>query len=182
MVEIWKDIQGYEGLYQISTLGRLKTLSREIVGYGIHDKVTLKEYIRKIPKLPLVGYRRYNLRKHGTSRAFCAHKLVAIAFLINEDPTNKTQVNHIDGDMGNDSIDNLEWVTPSENQLHAYATGLRERFTQANHPKSKKVKNILSGEVYNSIKELSEKIGVNHSTLRCQLNGIRKNKTNYIII
>lgn len=71
------------------------------------------------------GYKKYSITfDDGSQKEMFAHRLVAFAYLDNEDPSNKTFVNHIDGDKWNNCKSNLEWVTPSENNYHAYETGL----------------------------------------------------------
>lgn len=107
MQEIWKDIKGYEGLYQISNLGRVKSLVRKRV---------LKERILK-PKKKNSGYLFVCLCKNGELKYFHIHRLVAIAFIVNQ--KNKSQINHKDCNKENNNINNLEWVTPKENNLHA---------------------------------------------------------------
>ena len=104
--ELWKDVPGYEGLYQVSNLGRIIRCGR----------------IRK-PKKDHSGYLVVSLYKEATGKEYKVHRLVAIAFLPN--PEGKRSVNHIDGDKENNRVENLEWVTHSENMKHAYATGLR---------------------------------------------------------
>lgn len=116
MEEIWKDIRGYEGLYQVSNLGRVKSLER-MTSQNKH----LKEKLTCLNKLSH-GYNNVGLCKQGKTKAFYVHRLVAEAFIPN--PENKPQVNHIDGCKTNNKVDNLEWVTQSENMQHAYRTGL----------------------------------------------------------
>lgn len=182
MEEIWKPIPGYEGLYELSNIGRLKSLPKIIHDFGIHKKVITKEKIRKYPRPTKNGYRSYALTKDKIRHTGYVHKLLALCFLENDDPQNKTQVNHIDGDKTNDVLSNLEWCTPGENQKHAWDTNLRKRFLQKDHPKSKQVINTITGEIYDSIKALSILINVKHSTLRSQLNGSYKNNTIYKIL
>ena len=109
--EVWKDIKGYEGLYQISNLGRVKTLNRIC---KIHRKATreIKEIILTTKFLPK-GYCFIALYKNNKETKFYIHRLVATAFIPNID--NKPQVNHKDGNKNNNVVSNLEWVTPSEN-------------------------------------------------------------------
>lgn len=103
--EIWKDVTGYEGLYQVSNLGKVKSLK-----FG-------KERILK-PRVRGKGYLFVDLCKNGKTKAYSVHRLVALTFLENKDPLNKTQVNHIDECKTNNRIDNLEWCTPKENNNH----------------------------------------------------------------
>lgn len=113
--EIWKDIKGYEGYYQISNLGRVKSLSRVI--YNKFGKVSniLEEKIMK-PNKVFGGYLQISLRKNGIRKVFKIHRLVADYFI--ENPFNKREVNHIDRNVENNKVNNLEWVTPKENMKH----------------------------------------------------------------
>lgn len=109
MEEIWKDIKGFEGLYQVSNLGRVKSLKKDII---------MK------PSKHREGYLYYILRKQGR-KTFKAHRLVAITFIPN--PESKPEVNHKDGNKKNNSADNLEWLTRSENAIHAKENNLIPR-------------------------------------------------------
>ena len=100
MEEIWKDIEGYEGLYQISNKGRVKSLK-----WG-------KERILK-PGITSSGYLKVLLCKNGMIKHIKIHRLVANAFITN--PENKPQVNHKDENKFNNSVNNLEWSTAKEN-------------------------------------------------------------------
>lgn len=110
--EIWKDIEGYEGYYQISNLGRVKSFHKSKVG------VILKQ------STGTFGYIFIELNLRGCAKKFLIHRLVAFSFLHNTQ--NKKEVNHIDGDKSNNHVSNLEWVTSSENQIHAFNTGLQK--------------------------------------------------------
>lgn len=117
--EIWKDIKGYEGLYQVSNLGNVKSLTRKVgngKGFYIRNEKELKQAYSS------TGYKVVALCKVGKQRMFKVHRLVAIAFVDN--PLNKPYVNHIDGNIENNLMENLEWVTHRENIIHAYKTGL----------------------------------------------------------
>lgn len=108
MNEIWKDIVGYEGFYQVSNLGRvrsLKCIKRTIFNNSGYEIVNLK--VKRKQKNKLV------------------HRLVAETFIPN--PFNKEQVNHKDGNKKNNSVDNLEWCSRHENMVHAYKQGLRDK-------------------------------------------------------
>jgi len=122
MREEWKDIEGYEGFYQVSNLGRVKSVERETYS-GHNYSVRRIEKERILPGYKVKnGYLYQTLLKNGVMKTFKLHRLVAQAFIPN--PYNKPQVNHINGDKTNNSVYNLEWVTRKENLRHAYETGL----------------------------------------------------------
>lgn len=113
--EIWKDIKGYEGKYEISNFGRVKS----------HLKIGTPTYY-KTPILSTPGYYTVCLSKDGkVSYSVGIHRLVAEAFVENTDKT-KTEVNHKDGNKLNNYYENLEWVTRKENNEHAIKSGLRK--------------------------------------------------------
>lgn len=120
MKEIWKDIEGYEGIYQISNLGRVKSLIRVIKRSDGKIK-TFKERILK-PALNTFGYPYVNLSKQGKVKSFVVHRLVVKAFILNIG--NKSDVNHINGIKTDNRVVNLEWNTRSENVQHAFDNGL----------------------------------------------------------
>ena len=109
--ETWRDIVNYDGLYQISNCGRIKSFQRK------------KPRIMK-PAIDSGGYMNIRLSKDGTAKNHNMHVLVARAFVAN--PYSKPEVNHINGNKWDNHFDNLEWVTDSENKYHAYRTGLRK--------------------------------------------------------
>lgn len=108
--EIWKDIEGYEGLYQVSNLGRIKSLSRKIKRNDMN--AITKEKIMKQAKDDR-GYLMANLYKNGRNHSIKVHRLVAKLFIPN--PLNLPQVNHIDEVKTNNSVSNLEWCTNKYN-------------------------------------------------------------------
>lgn len=124
MIEKWEDITGYEGLYQVSNLGRVKCCERTTtLSNGINRKI--KEKVLKqltIPNAGNVTYKSVLLYNESGQKRFYVHRLVASAFI--ENPLQKEQVNHIDGDGTNNRADNLEWCTPKENIRHAWINGL----------------------------------------------------------
>lgn len=115
-IEIWKDVVGYEGYYQISSFGKVKRVSR-IGCFG--------NLIKEHPIAVYEGerYMLVTLNKLGKKRPNLLHRVIAQAFIPN--PDNLPEVNHKDGNRLNNSIENLEWCTSSENQLHAYKIGLQ---------------------------------------------------------
>lgn len=112
MKEIWKDIKGYEGLYQVSNLGDVKALYREwISGRGAkrkHEEFILKPFNFK-------GYSRVSLTKNGKIKDYLIHRLVLQAFVGHS----SLECNHIDGKKSNNYINNLEYCTRSQNVRHA---------------------------------------------------------------
>lgn len=117
-MEVWKDVVGYEGLYQVSNLGRIKSLpKRKGKGNGyIKGEEVLTARVENY------GYARVVLSKDGTKKKYQVHRLVAEAFVPN--PDNKNQVNHINCNKADNRAVNLEWCSGSENTIHAYRNGL----------------------------------------------------------
>ncbi len=148
MTEIWKDIPGYEGRYQASSTGRIRSLGARA---------------RVLKHTDLQGYDRVGAGK-GNSQL--VHRLIALAFVSN--PNNKPHINHIDGNKKNNRIENLEWVTRSENIQHAFRTGLRvpPNNVGINHSQSilneeqvVDIRNLRRHDGYN-YREISEMYGV----------------------
>ena len=121
MQEIWKDVKGYEGLYQVSNLGNVRSLNHHVMNNGIMQ--LRKGKILK-PNINSWGYLGILLYKDGKSKRFQVHRLVAIAFIKNH--LNKKEVNHIDGNKLNNNASNLEWCTRSENMKHSFLLGLEK--------------------------------------------------------
>ena len=116
MVEIWRDVKGYEGLYQVSNLGRVKSLDREVDIYNKNNKKIHKRIIKgKALKYGgnTLGYINVALYKDGVLKRIYVHRLVAEAFISN--PNNYPCINHIDENKENNNVDNLEWCTVKYN-------------------------------------------------------------------
>ena len=144
--EIWKDIDGYEGRYQVSNFGRVKSFW--------HGEHILK------PVLLNIGYQQVTLCANGKHELVRVHRLVAKAFVDN--PDNKPQVNHINGDKQDNRATNLEWVTASENRYHAYATGLQRSGENIYNAKltTEQVLLIRENPSHLSLDQLAELFGV----------------------
>lgn len=147
-IEIWKDVPGYEGLYQASDFGRIKSLERTIYkvmnGGGIHG---YKRRERILNQYNNNDYLIVRLSKDGLMTNCYAHILVADSFIPN--PMNLPEINHEDGNKQNNNLYNLKRVTASENQLHAYRMGLQVAKFGEDHHRSK-----LSNEDVNEIRKL----------------------------
>lgn len=162
MNEVWKDIIGYEGLYQISNLGQVK-----------RDGRILKQ------NLDGRGYLGLALSKNGKAKTNRIHKLVAWHFVggFNEG----LQVNHIDGNKQNNKSTNLEWVTHKENAIHAVNTGLTKLKKRGQHSRFKGAIQLSSdGFGYIAFGRYDIKnLGFNPSSVYMCLSGIRKKCKGY---
>lgn len=156
--EVWKDIIGYEGFYQVSNIGRVRSLDRDMIdknGIGY----SLKGSIRKI-SCTGKGYQNIGLSKDGEQKTFFIHRLVAESFIPN--PKNLPIVNHIDGDKRNNVATNLEWVNNSQNILHAVEIGLRDSKRNDNLKKEpvitkkEKILNIYKTNPELSVEDMAE--------------------------
>lgn len=116
-MEIWKDIKDYEGRYQVSNLGRIRSL--------LDCFLEPKEPTIKKTYIGTQGYEVVSFYKHTKMQLKKVHRLIAEAFVQN--PDNKPFINHINGIKHDNRLDNLEWCTPKENMVHARDTGLNIR-------------------------------------------------------
>ena len=171
MQEIWKDIKSFEGLYQVSNLGRVKTLERKSIS-GNGGFRTIKSKILK--QRSGNRYTTVSLCRgsNNTRVVTYIHRLVAETFLQN--PDNKQVINHKNGLKFDNTVDNLEWVTYSENRQHACDTGLVKApwkgKSGCDHHSSKTViqYNLSTGEVireYGSQCEASRITGIDQRNI-----------------
>lgn len=127
--EIWKPIKGYEGIYEVSNLGRIKSLERKV--YADFKFGKTRTYKERILKPGIVnGYQQVKLRDNSNKIVY-VHRLVAETFINN--PNNYKTINHIDGNKQNNCVDNLEWCTQKENVRHAWETGLVDKEKKIEH-------------------------------------------------
>lgn len=113
MTEQWKPVVGYEGLYEVSSNGYVKSLAR-VVRFGSRTRIIPERIL--LPHRHIKGYFRVDLCKAGGYNHQFVHRIVAQAFISNHD--NKAVVNHKDSDRHNNTVENLEWVTYEENAAH----------------------------------------------------------------
>lgn len=175
MNEIWRKIEGFEK-YEVSNLGRVRSLNY---------RKTKETKILKLCK-DKYGYLRVGLSKDGKMYNKSIHRLVATAFISN--PGEKEQVNHIDGNKQNNVVKNLEWCSNTENQRHAWRTGLKNEETKKKisktlkgkmtgeknpmygmsgdkSPSSRKVICTTTGEIFDCIKDAGEKYNIDRSNI-----------------
>ena len=161
----WKEIKGYEGYYEVSTKGKIRSVNR-IIKKG---DVFISRKSQEMKTFLTRGYERVSLNKEGIRRKFLVHRLVAETFIPN--PDNKKEVNHKDGDKSNNSIDNLEWVTKLENMRHAENNKLIKRNKGSQHYNSKLTEDLVR-EMRIKFKngstpyQMAKEYGVNDKTIR----------------
>lgn len=171
-VENWKDVPGFEGYYQASTLGNVKTLSRKIIKSNKAIKIIEERLIK--PFKDKDGYLEVSLWKGNKGKKFKLHRLIGTLFIPN--PENKPTINHKFGDKKDNKVSSLEWATRSENISHAYETGLLK------NPSSKRVIHLLTKVTYNSAREAANANGYKDHTLTAMLRGVNKNTSNMLYL
>lgn len=161
--EEWRDIAGYEGLYQISNIGRIKSLARIIIrgnkAYQLSEK-----YIKLRPRN---GYPSVGLHKNNAVQYIAVHRLVAFAFI--ENPCRKECINHKDCNRENNTISNLEWVSKAENNQHAWDNGCQEKLRQMMRCgiRQREVIQLSADGIeinrFQRIKDAAERLGINRT-------------------
>lgn len=158
-MEIWKEIEGYNGFYSVSNYGRVKSNGGNCGSCIRKEKILSQSKTRD-------GYMKVRLMHKNKDKTMRVHRLVANAFI--ENPYNKETVNHIDGNKENNNVNNLEWSNRSEQLIHAYKNKLKESQKGCTNKNSKlteyQIKEIRNTYIRNS-KEfgtvaLSKKYGV----------------------
>lgn len=185
--EVWKDIKGYEGLYKVSNLGRIKSIQRKVKYQNSERNVN--ERIKKT-FVGNQGYERVELSKDGKNKKYSVHRLVANAFL--DEINDNLEVNYIDGNKLNNCIKNLEWCTRSQNERHAYYVGLakntqKQRETVKKYCHENKIKPIIQLDVsFNFIKEwksateVEKTLGIGRKNISQCITGRSKTAGGYV--
>lgn len=154
--EIWKQVTGYEGLYEISSWGRIKSLAKYKRG-RCNSQCLAKERVIFEFSTNKNNYPHFSLYNNGVAKKYRVHSLVAEHFCIKPSTTEALVVNHIDGNKKNNYYQNLEWCTHKQNINHAFDTGLNKRVTQETNPKNKKIiQKSQSGELINEYYSIAE--------------------------
>lgn len=180
-METWKDIQGYEGLYQVSDLGRVRSLNRKVKR---GDKVMILQGVVLKPQKCSNGYCFVTLSKGGDTRQFLIHRLVAKAFM----PNGIGEVNHIDENKNNNILSNLEWLSHKANINYGSCIERRTKNSdfsgsknpmfgrsRSGSPRAKRVAQLdMSGNIvaeYACIIDAAEAINCSVSSIRNALKG-----------
>ena len=177
--EIWKDVKGFEGLYQVSSFGRVKSLSKRFFvsnQFGKTNKIRItKERILR-PQLNKYGYLCVTLCKNGIHTLSVVHRLVAKTFI--ENKNNHVCINHKDENKMNNCVDNLEWCTVKYNQN--YGT-IKERVSYAQSIDI--IQCDINGDFikrWHGINKASRELKINHSNIISCCQGKRKTAGGYI--
>ena len=149
--EIWRDVVGYESLYQVSSLGRVKSLER-YVPYPAGGLKLLKEKIL-VQRKDKDDYFRVNLSSHNKTKTYRINRLVAEAFILNRD--NLPVVDHIDSNRTNNCVTNLRWATVQQNSRNP-----RSRAYGGRHPSAKKVLNLDTKQVFDTVRSAALAFGI----------------------
>lgn len=172
----WKDIKGYEGSYRVGSTGLIYSKTRWSLREGKPYQKLTGKYIK--PWRDTRGYVQVYLCKNGKTKPVGVHRLVAQAFIPN--PENKKTVNHLNGDLKDNRVSNLEWATQKENNQHAYKTGLMNPSKGETHYKAKLTRSKaleirrrfnLNKKEDSAIK-LATEYGVSEATIRQVLKNI----------
>ena len=175
--EIWKEVAGYEGLYQVSNRGRVKSLGYWIYGEGRGFPRKKKERILT-PCMAGTKYYFVTLAHRGSHKMALIHRLVAEAFLPN--PLKKSDVNHKDGNKLNNDVRNLEWCTRQENIRHAFANGLsKPHHNQVNRKRVEITDNTGGAMEFSSVADAARFIGVCESGVSRACSGFTRSAGGY---
>ena len=183
MKEIWKSITGFEGLYEVSSLGKVRSLPRYVACKNNSNRFINGKILN--PSVSHDGYKYVDLSNKCIKYRFKIHRLIAISFIDN--PKNNPQINHKDGNKLNNNVSNLEWCTNSENQKHAHLIGIKKTpivaISGENNPNNKPIVQIsLDGRILNKFYSATEAMkitNINRGHIRSVCLGKRKTAGGY---
>lgn len=148
-MEEWKLIKNYEGLYEVSNLGRIRSLDKLVKGRKGTEYIKKGKILKQIKHVN--GYMKIGLTKDGKRKTFLVHRLVAEAFISN--PENKPYIDHINTIRDDNRVENLRWATASENQYNELTTIKKKEYkgekcywygkSGEDNPRSKKLYNLI---------------------------------------
>lgn len=181
MEEIWKDIKGYEGLYQVSNYGRVKRLSYVIESITSKGNIVKKSYKETILKCSPArnGYKRVTLWKNSVAQYKHIHRLVAETFIHNNN--NYPCVNHKDENKTNNNVNNLEWCSYSYNNTYGSVKSKSAKTYSINHSRKIEMRSTLGCVIktFNSVKEAAIFVGGTSTNIDRALKGTRKTAYGY---
>jgi hypothetical protein len=154
VMDNWVGAVGYESFYQVSDMGRVRSIAR---GVELSQQ-----------KNSRTGYVSVKLKSINPKTRYSVHRIVAMAFIPN--PLNKPTVNHINGDKTDNRVENLEWATYSENNKHLYQAGLRIAGKRGQSTFKKLILDMQTGIFYDCIKDAADAIGMSYQSLKCRMN------------
>lgn len=171
--ETWEPVKHYKGYYEVSDLGRVRSLDRVVLS-NERTKRILGKVLK--PKQHPDKYLFVSLSKGGTTKTAYIHRLVANAFIPN--PRGLAEVNHKSGDKRDNAIANLEWVSHQQNVQHAYLNSLTSNMG-GKHSFAVGVIDNQLGREFGTLKEWCDARSINYSTGRNLLNGTKEKHSEY---
>lgn len=182
MTEVWKEITGFEGLYEISNIGRVRSLDRwvEYEHLGASRRKFLKGRLLR-ESIGTTGYLMVSLCKNSRPKPFAVHRLVALAF-VDGQSRERNHVDHIDGDKLNNCAENLRWCTNRENHNFELARNrnskgqkeseiCRRNLVQVHESKQKPIMCLETKQIYPSATCAAQSLGVTKQAIRAAMNG-----------
>jgi len=167
--EVWRPINGYEELYAVSNMGRVKMIGRKWLrtdDIGVSERINLERIMPAF--LSHNGYHRVALYKDKKVKKYQLHRLVAQEFIPN--PENKKEINHINGVKLDNIPENLEWCTRQENAIHACRTGLMKPMKGGINANAKRILCTTLGLEFSCLPEAEEVLGINRSGISKVIN------------